>query len=70
MSKKEDLWNKENCFLFHFESFFRSWDNQVLTFQVFKYHDIIKGLSWNMKHILLNNLKSKHSLVMKFGHGI
>ena len=32
MSKREDLWNKEKCFLFHFESSFRSWDNQILNF--------------------------------------
>ena len=25
------------------------------------------GQAWNTKHILLNNLGSKHSLVMKFG---
>ena len=34
--------------LFHLESSFRSWDNQILTFQIFKFHDIIKCLS--MKH--------------------
>ena len=27
-SKREDLWNKKKCFLFHLESSFRSWDNQ------------------------------------------
>ena len=27
MSKREHLWNKEKCFLFHVESSFRSWDN-------------------------------------------
>ena len=48
MSKGEHLWNKEKCFLFHFESSFRSWDNQILNFQIFKYHDVIKYLS--MKH--------------------
>ena len=32
MSKREGLWNKEKCFLFHFESSFRSWDNQILNF--------------------------------------
>ena len=48
MSKREDLWNKEKCFLFHFECSFRSWDNQVLNFQIFKCHDVIKCLS--MKH--------------------
>ena len=32
MSKREHFRNKEKCFLFHFESCFHSWDNQVLTF--------------------------------------
>ena len=36
------------CFLFHFESSFRSRDNQILTFQTFKSYDVIKCLS--MKH--------------------
>ena len=48
VSAKEDLWNKEKCFLFHFESSFLSWDNQILNFQIFKCHDVIKCL--NMKH--------------------
>ena len=48
MSKREHLSNKEKCFLFHFESSFCSWDNQILTFQIFKCHDVIKYLS--MKH--------------------
>ena len=48
MSKRGYLWNKEKCFLFLFESSFCSWDNQILTFQVFKCHDVIKCLS--MKH--------------------
>ena len=47
MSKREHLWNKEKCFSFHFESSFRSWDNQILYFQIFKRHDVIKCL--NMK---------------------
>ena len=47
-SKGEHLWNKGKCFLFHFKSSFRSWDNQILTFQIFKCHDVIKCLS--MKH--------------------
>ena len=45
-SKIEYLWNKQKCFLLHFESSF--WDNQILTFQIFKCHDVIKCLS--MKH--------------------
>ena len=28
-SKKRDLWSKEKCCLFHFESSFRSWDNKI-----------------------------------------
>ena len=48
MSKREHLWNKK-CFLFHFESSFRSWVNQILTFQVFVCHDIIKCLSMKYK---------------------
>ena len=34
--------------VFYFESSFRSWDNQILTFQTFKCHDVIKCTS--MKH--------------------
>ena len=40
MSKREHKWNKEKCFLFHFESSFHSGDNQILNFQIFKCHDI------------------------------
>ena len=42
MCKIEHLWNKEECFLFHLESSFLSWDNQFLTFQIFKCHNVIK----------------------------
>ena len=45
---KEKEKNKEKYFLFHFKSSFRSWDNQILNFHMFKSHDIIKCLS--MKH--------------------
>ena len=48
MSKREDMKNNGKCFLFHFESSFHSWDNQILTFQTLKCHDVIKCLS--MKH--------------------
>ena len=40
MSKRELLGNKEKCFLFHFESSFRS--GALLTFRIFKCHDVIK----------------------------
>ena len=42
ISKREHLWNNEKCFLFHFVSSFRSWDNQILSFQIFKCNDVIK----------------------------
>ena len=48
MSKREHFWNREKWFSFHFKSCFCSGDNQILTSEVFKYHDIIKCLS--MKH--------------------
>ena len=44
-SKVEHLGNKEICFLFHFKSSFCSRENQVLEFQIFKFHDVIKCLS-------------------------
>ena len=40
--KGEHLSNKEKYFLFHFKSSFRSWDNQILTFQIFRCYDVIK----------------------------
>ena len=48
MPKRKHLWNKEECFSFHLESSFHSWDNHFLTFQIFKCHDVIKCSS--MKH--------------------
>ena len=44
MPKREHLWNKEKCFLFHFKSSFRSLDNKILNFQIFKCHGVIKCL--------------------------
>ena len=37
-----------NIFVFHFENSFRSCDNQILTFWIFKCHDVITFPS--MKH--------------------
>ena len=45
MSKRVCWWNKEKRFLFHFENLFGSRDNQILTFQVFKCHGVMKCLS-------------------------
>ena len=36
---------RKNVFLFHFKSSFRSRENQVLEFYLFKFHDVIKCLS-------------------------
>ena len=66
-SKKECLWNQEKCFLVHIKSSFRSQGNRCLELQIFKFHDVIKCLNVNKKHILLINLGSKHSLLIKFG---
>ena len=62
MSKREHLWNKEKYFLFHFQISSRSWD--------FRYSNIMtssNAQAWDTKHVLLNNLGSKRSLVMKYG---
>ena len=65
--KREHLWNTKKCFLSHFEIAFRSWDNQI---NFSRYSNVMtpsNAQTWNMKHILLNNLEYKHSMVMKFG---
>ena len=36
---------QKKSFLFHLESTFHSCDNQVLTFQIFKCHDIVECIS-------------------------
>ena len=66
-SKRKHLSKQEKCFLFHFKSSFHSGENQILEFQMFRFHDIIKCRSIKHKYILLNNLGGKHSLSMKFG---
>ena len=43
---KESTWEtRKNIFLFHFKSSFCSQENQILEFQIFKFHDVIKCLS-------------------------
>ena len=34
--------NMEKCFLFHFKSSFHSRENEILEFQIFNFHDVIK----------------------------
>ena len=41
-SKGEHLWNKGKCFRFHSDNSFCSGDNQIVNFQLFKCHDVIK----------------------------
>ena len=40
--KESTCETRKNIFLFHFQSSFSFCDSQVLTFQVFKWHDVIK----------------------------
>ena len=44
-SKREHLSNYKKCFLFYFKTSFRSRENQILKFYIFKFHDVIKCLS-------------------------
>ena len=54
----EHFWNKEKCFLFHFKSSWHYWDNQVLTFWIFKLMTSSNAQACNSKHISLNNVES------------
>ena len=43
---------------------------EIIKFQLFMYSNVMtssNSWAWNTKHILLNNLRSNHSLVIKFG---
>ena len=55
----------ENVFYFTPKALLVFWGNQSLEFLIFKFKDVIKCPSIN-QYILLNNLGSKHSLLMKF----
>ena len=45
LSVKESTYQTRKSFLFHFKSSFRSRENQILEFYIFKFHDVIKCLS-------------------------
>ena len=47
LSKREHLWNKEECVLFHLKSSFHSWDNQILTIQMLQRHQMPKHETQN-----------------------
>ena len=49
VSLKESIVKQGQVFSFHFESSFRSWDNQILTFQISKCYDVIKYLDMNVE---------------------
>ena len=55
-SKKEHLRNKEKCFLFHFKSSFRSRENQISEFLVFKFHEVIKCQSTEQEILFTGKL--------------
>ena len=43
---------------------------EIIKFELLRYSNVMTSASvqtWNTKQILLNNLRSKHSLVIKFG---
>ena len=44
-SERKHLSNEEKCFLFHFKSFFRSREDQMLELYIFKFYGVIKYLS-------------------------
>ena len=57
----------KNIFYFISKAFFAP---EIIKFQLFRYSNVIMSLNaqaWIMKFILLNNLESEHSLVMKLG---
>ena len=41
--------SRKNIFLLHFKTSFRSRENQVLEFQIFRFHDVIEYLSINQE---------------------
>lgn len=58
---------KEKWFSFHFESSFRSRDNQIFTFQKLKYHEIIRYPSIKHGTRFTEQLgKQTQSLILKF----
>ena len=67
MSKREHFWNKENVFYFTLKILFVL---EIIRFLFFRYSNVMtssNAKAVNTKHILLNYLGSKHSLLLKFG---
>ena len=65
-SKKEHLWKLEKHFLFHFKTLFVLGKIRFLYCRHSNFMTSSNTLAWNKKYILLNNLRSKHILLMKF----
>ena len=58
---------RKNVFYFTLKALFVL---EIIRFKLFRYSNVMtssNAQAWNTKHILLNNLGNKHSLVMKFG---
>ena len=66
-SLRKHWWKKEKCVLFTSKAHFVL---KIIKFYFFRYSNIMVSSNtqaWKTKHILLNNLISKYSLVIKFG---
>ena len=64
--KESTLKTRKNIFYFTSKALFVL---EIIKFKLSRYSDVMTSSNAparNMKHILLNNLRSKHSLVMKF----
>ena len=65
--KKSTFETRKNVFYFTLKALVIL---EIIRFWLFRYSDVMMSSNaqvWNAKHILLNNLGSRHSLVMKFG---
>ena len=49
--------SNKRALLFHFESSFHSWYNQILTFQIFKSYNVIKWLSMKQENYFTKIIK-------------
>ena len=68
LSLNKSTCETRTCFLFHSKSSFRSWENQILDENKISWRSQMSKtkICRNKKYILLSNLGSKHSLLMKF----
>ena len=65
--KESTCETRKNAFYFTLKALFVL---EIIKFQILRYSNVMTSSNakrWNTKHILQNNLGSKHSLVIKFG---